>query len=245
MHRANGAAPKCARAFTLIELLVVIAIIAILAAILLPVFAKARAKARQASCQSNLKQIGLSWNMYAQDYDGVLVPLWAAEPFPSWSGYIHRADPYIKNMQIWSCPANPGSACACGYSGTGDARYVPASYMYNMWLCADSGNQYQNLDGKKMDSIEAPAQVIMMFDGRSSVMHATAWAWGNGAGGMSCDPSVANVHNDTANALYLDGHVKAKKIPMNPVPNTNPAPAGDWRWELDPDNGWYQYNAGT
>ena len=57
------------RAFTLIELLVVIAIIAILAAILFPVFAKAREKARQASCQSNLKQISLGCIMYASDYD--------------------------------------------------------------------------------------------------------------------------------------------------------------------------------
>ena len=60
------------RGFTLIELLVVIAIIAILAAILFPVFAKAREKARQASCSSNLKQIALAALQYATDYDGLI-----------------------------------------------------------------------------------------------------------------------------------------------------------------------------
>ena len=63
------------RGFTLIELLVVIAIIAILAAILFPVFAKAREKARTASCQSNLKQLALGAMMYAQDYDERVNPI--------------------------------------------------------------------------------------------------------------------------------------------------------------------------
>src|SRR5881396_3133319 len=61
--------PPARRGFTLIELLVVIAIIAILAAILFPVFAQARAKARQATCMSNLKQLALGALMYGQDFD--------------------------------------------------------------------------------------------------------------------------------------------------------------------------------
>jgi prepilin-type N-terminal cleavage/methylation domain-containing protein/prepilin-type processing-associated H-X9-DG protein len=103
------------RGFTLIELLVVIAIIAILAAILFPVFAQAREKARQTTCLSNLKQIGLGVMMYAQDYD---------EAYPSASVY-GDADgvdswhaqgsgrqikdlivPYTKNLDIWQCKSD-------------------------------------------------------------------------------------------------------------------------------------------
>ncbi len=93
--------------FTLIELLVVIAIIAILAAILFPVFSRAREKARQASCLSNIKQMVLAGLMYAQDYDELLA-----------NGHIgnNPADlrvvlwfdiiqPYVKNTQILSCPS--------------------------------------------------------------------------------------------------------------------------------------------
>ena len=81
------AATQPQRAFTLIELLVVIAIIAILAAILFPVFAQAREKARQASCLSNLKQIGLGAMMYAQDYDETIVPVQTGNsPIVYWFG---------------------------------------------------------------------------------------------------------------------------------------------------------------
>jgi prepilin-type N-terminal cleavage/methylation domain-containing protein len=72
------------RGFTLIELLVVIAIIAILAAILFPVFAQARAKARQAACLNNVKQIALGISMYRQDWDG-FGPFVGWPPARNWS----------------------------------------------------------------------------------------------------------------------------------------------------------------
>jgi len=116
-------------AFTLIELLVVIAIIAILAAILFPVFARAREKARQISCISNTKQMGLASGMYVQDYDEQFYPhrfncpvngcnpLMAVNggPFNNISGaaqnkifWISLLQPYVKNYQVFVCPSTPG-----------------------------------------------------------------------------------------------------------------------------------------
>src|SRR5687768_4108149 len=91
------------RAFTLIELLVVIAIIAILAAILFPVFARAREKARQSTCLSNLKQQALALNMYADDYDERVVI--GTDQFTA-QFWAVKIQPYIKNEQIFNCPSN-------------------------------------------------------------------------------------------------------------------------------------------
>ncbi len=127
------------RAFTLIELLVVIAIIAILAAILFPVFARAREQARKASCQSNLKQIGLSIAMYVQDYDETYPMAYMAysAPQPDWTGnntatptyWYMILQPYVKNKQLFVCPTAgkiQGSGgygwniCGTKYTGSSD-----------------------------------------------------------------------------------------------------------------------------
>src|SRR6201985_294498 len=91
-------------AFTLIELLVVIAIIAILAAILFPVFAQARESARRTSCLSNVKQMGLAFAMYNQDYDETtpaVIHLNGSNADPDFWSIIQ---PYIKNVSMFYCP---------------------------------------------------------------------------------------------------------------------------------------------
>jgi len=106
------------KGFTLIELLVVIAIIAILAAILFPVFARAREKARQTVCLSNVKQITLANLMYAGDWDEQFFPneVTCNPPGNFVEGATSVAvavNPYIKSPKIWQCP----SAAVAGQPG--------------------------------------------------------------------------------------------------------------------------------
>ncbi len=127
------------RGFTLIELLVVIAIIAILAAILFPVFAQAKEAAKQTTCLSNEKQIGLATMMYATDCDDHYMA-WAALNQPVNGGNTWfmppemQTKPYIKNDQIWTCPDDPKKRVSPNgvpwWDGSYRQRLITRSYSY-------------------------------------------------------------------------------------------------------------------
>ena len=96
------------KGFTLIELLVVIAIIAILAAILFPVFARAREKARQTSCLSNVKQLALAELMYQNDYDERTAAVYVCPANMTWKpgSFVNLLIPYVRNEGLFECPSN-------------------------------------------------------------------------------------------------------------------------------------------
>jgi prepilin-type N-terminal cleavage/methylation domain-containing protein/prepilin-type processing-associated H-X9-DG protein len=214
------------RGFTLIELLVVIAIIAILAAILFPVFARARENARRASCQSNLKQIGLGVAQYTQDYDERYVPARLCGVNNDCNIDIYwpvLLDPYIKSRQIYSCPSTRFVMDA----SWSEARYVPYGINFNM-----SGDRSRS---SSIAAIDSPAEILAfaevynpgatapLNDPLGSRHQYFASAPG---GGASYDPynDLAGRHLETCNTLFFDGHVKAMKVgELNKSATTNGA----------------------
>jgi prepilin-type processing-associated H-X9-DG protein/prepilin-type N-terminal cleavage/methylation domain-containing protein len=214
-------------AFTLIELLVIIAIIAILAAILFSVFVQEREKARQASCLSNLKQIGIGWLMYAQDYDdglaqpGFLAPAGTTVSghmeFISWYNVVVYStpitfapgrgliQPYMKSITIQDCPT------AADLPGSGTLSESQLAYGLNSDYLFPSGST--GVVPARLGDVIVPSETVLMAD---------AVGFGGSAGNVTLTrtltlakpsnprrPNFHGRHNGMGNALWLDGHAKA------------------------------------
>ncbi len=213
------------RGFTLIELLVVIAIIAILAAILFPVFARARAKARMASCQSNIRQIALAVIMYADDNDETF-PIMYPAPYVYAKVWTFYVTPYISTQaasvydvdNVWKCPSvrAPDYQGNNAYSAYGIVRYA---------IC---GNPPYNVDNEmyrpgKFSDFKNPVKQLMLAEGSYARPPTRFDGWyllsvGNIAGRHfkdTTDPRLSGM----SNCAFVDGHVKPyKAVKLNTWP---------------------------
>ncbi len=164
------------RGFTLIELLVVIAIIAILAAILFPVFQKVRENARRASCQSNLKQLGLAEIQYAQDFDEVYSGSYFYDLNTGHTDVTRRTYwpqlifPYTKSAGIYICPDGVIPHIDTQKGSDGNALGNPdvhiTDYAYNCLNVPLPAGTISTYDGEQqaLASIQSPANTIILTE---------------------------------------------------------------------------------
>ena len=194
------------RGFTLIELLVVIAIIAILAAILFPVFARAREKARQTSCLSNLKQLALAELMYQNDHSERTASVygWAPNMTEDYRSYINMLFPYVRNEGIFECPSSEYRF------GTLSGTIMVGSYAANRARTADGSS-----DGANSNYVYAYRRVAYFQYPAETMLFSDYWGRRDRPGIRPVPdddpPSVFNahdLHNEGSNVAFFDGHAK-------------------------------------
>ncbi|WP_309706975.1 DUF1559 domain-containing protein [Armatimonas sp.] len=213
--------------FTLIELLVVIAIIAILAAILFPVFAQARAKARQTACLSNQKQIALATMMYTQDYDETY-PVnnfsYGAGVTAFLTSWMIHLDPYQKNLQVFECPERKVMTTTNVVVAGRTFRLPDRSIGANEWIVGRVGHTAHTagtaLAPIAQASLSRVAETPLMGDSVYLLFNeprriavagwsgATWWQYPTTVAAVS-EPSNAR-HNGGSNLIWADGHVSWK-----------------------------------
>jgi len=206
------------RGFTLIELLVVIAIIAILAAILFPVFAKAREKARQSSCLSNVKQLCTGIMMYSQDYDGRYpFTYWGGPPPPPWVGswvyWYQLIMPYVKNSQIFYCPSFSTAASP------------DASYGMPWWYASTTDSSISGMSYGVAGTVMIAETTWGVLDGPSFFASYQSAPVNTGR--------LRDQHNDGLNLGFADGHAKWQKVNQTRRYMYSGGPVASWGWNTD------------
>lgn len=205
--------------FTLIELLVVLAILSIIAAILFPVFARARERARQATCASNLRQIGLATMQYVGDNDGLMfnalshaddqghITHWSfcQEPDERVNAACGPLSPFLKSAGVWECPSASGLKAANYY------KPVPPPYGLNIAYVRAEISQRHPVS---LAQVVAPAETILAADSAynspDDSSHAPFWTRYLYLP-SDHSASVHGRHSGMANVLWLDGHVNARR----------------------------------
>ena|ERR1700690_3232247 len=231
----TGRRTKRQRGFTLIELLVVIAIIGILAALLLPALSRAKGKALQISCMSNLKQLQLCWQMYADEYGDVL----ALNPPSSKTNAWIQGDmsltsdatnavllrygqlfPYNKNTDIYRCPAD--NLPDLSKRSTPPITFRVRSYAMNCYMSGeDVGNTHYSLNGyhvnKKLSDITAPKPTDAFVFVEEAEFSIDDGHFGftpsglPGAGPEDVWQNVPGLWHRGANFSFADGHASFRK----------------------------------
>jgi len=179
----DGIMNRSHRGFTLIELLVVIAIISLLAAILFPVFERIRDKARAATCQSNLKQLGLGFLQYIEDNDGSIPVGDDDTPYPTqgyggggWAGQIYT---YVKAEGVFACPSQSNV-----YAVGNNIQASNLSYVYNGNLASEWGHNYVGMPSNPVyprqyveSSLVAPSKTVVLFEATCGSNITTNWSY--------------------------------------------------------------------